>query len=63
MRPMIGNPVINILSDETLHAMSMDLVKHIESLRADDIRPAKGTTMALAEICAELQKRAERGSN
>lgn len=60
MRPIIGNPVINILSEETLRSMSIDLSKHIESLLADGIRPAKGTSMALTEICEELQKRVVR---
>jgi hypothetical protein len=57
---VLSSTVLNVLNEDTLRAIQTDLIKHVEALRADDIRPARGQVVAITEINDELNRRERR---
>lgn len=57
---VLSSTILNVLSEDTLRAIQIDLVKHVEAMRADDIRPARGQVVAIQELNNELSKRVSR---
>lgn len=53
---VLSKTVLNVLSEDTLRAMQLDLVKHVEAMRADDLRPARGQVVAIQELNDHLNR-------